>query len=61
MLSKTKIRKILGNNKLTAEDLESLRHEMYTLAEIFFEEMQTSNGSKKPTWVIDTKGKNNEH
>jgi len=61
MLSKTKVRKILGDHKLTEGELEALRNEMYTLAELFLTENPSSSGSKKHSWVIDLKAKNNEH
>jgi len=61
MLSKTKVRKILGNHKLTEGELEVLRNEMYTLAELFLTGDPSSSGSKKHSWVIDSKNKNNEH
>lgn len=61
MLSKVKVREILGNSTLTGEEVKVLLSEMYTLGEMFFEETLSSSGSKSSTWVIDTKGKNNEH
>jgi hypothetical protein len=61
MISKTKTREILGKTKLSNEQLEGLRREMYALAEIFLEEILTNSGSKKNSWVIDSTTNNNGH
>ena len=61
MLSKAKIREILGNQKLTEEQTEVIRNEMCALAEIFFEEISPSSGSKEHGWVIDSERKSSKY
>lgn len=61
MISKTKARRTLKNTKMPDEQIDDLLNKMYTMAEAFFEEIDSRGGSKKHSWVIDLTTKNNGH
>ena len=46
---------------MSNEQLDKLLGEIHTLAETFFEEINSGGGSKQHSWVIDSTTKNNGH
>lgn len=61
MLSKSRVREILRNPKLTDEEVERLRDDMYTWAEVIVDVLESGKRFQQPPVGIDTPNQKSDH